>query len=73
MATQSSSSAVQDLEKEEEDVDSKEEEEEGEEGEEDEEEYSDEEDDLTKPAWIGFFRVPKEDVETGDPYLPTEE
>ena len=38
-----------------------------------EEEYSDEEDDLTKPAWVGFFRVPKVDVEAGDPYLPTEE
>ena len=73
MATQCYSSAVQDLEKEEEDMDIKEEEEEGEEGEEEEEEYSDEEDDLTKPAWIGFFRVPKEDVETGHPYLPTEE
>ena len=73
MATQSSSSAVQDLEKKgEEDEDSMEELEEREEGEE-EEEYSDEEDDLTKPAWVGFFRVPKEDVETGDPYLPTEE
>ena len=63
MDTRSSRSAVQDLEK-------KEEEEEEDNMEEEEEEG---EDDLTKPAWVDFFRVPKEDIETGDPYLPTEE
>ena len=56
--------SVQDLEK-------KEEEEEEEDNMEEEEEEG--EDDLKKPAWVNSFRVPKEDIETGDPYLPTEE
>ena len=39
--------------------------------EEDNEPHSDDdEDDLKKPAWVGYFRLPKADVELVDPFLP---
>lgn len=42
--------------------------------EEEEEPHSDvDEDDLQKPAWVGYFRLPKKDVELGKPFLPTDE
>lgn len=42
--------------------------------EEEEEPYSDEdEDDLQKPAWVGYFRLPKKDVQLGKPFLPMDE
>lgn len=38
---------------------------------EDNEPHSDDDtDDLTKPTWVGYFRLPREDVEMGDPFLP---
>lgn len=41
---------------------------------EEEELHSDEdEDDLQKPAWVGYFRLPKKDVRLGKPFLPTDE
>lgn len=41
---------------------------------EDEESHSDEdEDDMQKPAWVGYFRLPKKDVQLGKPFLPTDE
>lgn len=33
----------------------------------------DDEDDLQKPAWVGYFRLPKKDVQLGKPFLPTDE
>ena len=44
------------------------------EGVEDDEPHSDDdEDDLQKPAWVGYFRLPKADVELGKPFLPKDE
>ena len=41
---------------------------------EEEEPHSDvEDDDLQKPAWVGYFRLPKKDVVLGKPFLPTDE
>lgn len=41
---------------------------------EEEEPHSDvEDDDLQKPAWVGYFRLPKKDVELRKPFLPTDE
>lgn len=33
----------------------------------------DDEEDLQKPAWVGYFRLPKKDVQLGKPFLPTDE
>ena len=43
-------------------------------GKEEEECHSDsDEEDLQKPAWVGYFRLPKKDVQLGKPFLPTNE
>ena len=43
-------------------------------GEAEEEPHSDDdEEDLQKPAWVGYFRLPKRDVQLGKPFLPTDE
>lgn len=33
----------------------------------------DDEEDLQKPAWVGYFRLPKKDVQLEKPFLPTDE
>ena len=48
-------------------------EENGAEQDEDDAHSDDDEDDLQKPAWVGYFRLPKKDVQLGKPFLPTDE
>lgn len=46
---------------------------EGDGAEDDEPHSDDDEDDLQKPAWVGYFRLPKKDVQLGKPFLPIDE
>ena len=39
----------------------------------DDEVHSDEDsEELEKPAWVGYFRLPRNDVELGVPFLPND-
>ena len=41
--------------------------------EEDNDVHSDvESEELEKPAWVGYFRLPRNDVECGEPFLPND-
>ena len=58
---------------EEEDVDDEEDELRQQENDENEPHSDEDEDDLKKPSWVGYFRLPRDDVERGPVFFPNDE